>query len=535
MGDISTSKQLDQSQLSTYKLIVKVVDSGSPVLSGTAAVHITVMSSSATQPQFESSQYIAEVSENRPVGTYVTTVTASSRSSVTYALVAGDAARRFVINPYSGVVTSGAQFDYEGENFYNLTVRATSMRGDVTRCTVLVHVTDDNDNRPAFAHDAYVGNISEAAPPYSVVLDTAGAPLVVKASDADADNNALLTYTIIEPEAAEVFTIDPTTGAVRTHTSIDHEEAATYVFHVQVRDDGSPSYTAIAPALVTVHVTDINDSPPCFSHDYYTVHLLLPTYSGVVVATVNATDADSPPNALLAYNLGLGNEDGHFTIDGATGEVRVASEAELSRYYEIEVIVTDGTLRGLALLRIRVKEAEMTGLTFDRGGVYRVEVVENTTDVSQLLVLQPRGHDFNEHLVFSVRNPDDKFAVGRTSGVLQSTGVLFDHEARANYTVVVQVTDERTPPRLAHAIVHVSVVDINDNVPMFVNQPYYASVSVESDVGHVIKQVSLDGTENFFRELDNNLNVRMFLCDYGCVHTATHAKRNQNCLGVYND
>ena len=493
MGDISTSKQLDQSQLSTYKLIVKVVDNGSPVMSGTAAVHIAVMSSSATPPQFELSEYIAEVPENRPVGTYVTTVTASSRSSVTYALVSGDAGRRFVINPYSGVVTSGAQFDFEGENFYNLTVRATSMRGDTTWCTVLVHVVDDNDNRPVFVHEAYIGNVSEVAPPYSVVLDTAGAPLVVKASDADANNNALLTYTIIEPEASEVFTIDPTTGAIRTQTSVDHEEAATYTFHVQVRDHGSPSYTAIAPALVTVHVTDVNDSPPVFSQDYYTVHLLLPTYSGVVVATVNATDADSPPNARLAYNLGLGNEDRHFTIDGSTGTVHVASAAELSKYYEIEVIVTDGTLRGLALLRIRVKEAETTGLVFDRSD-YHVEVIENSTGVSQLLVLQPRGHDLNEHLVFSIRNPDDKFVVGRTSGVLQSTGAVFDHEARGNYTVVVQVSDARTPPRLAHAIVHISVVDVNDNAPMFVNQPYFASVSVESDVGHVIKQVSLDGT-----------------------------------------
>ena len=489
MGKISTAKPLDQTKVSKYQLVVKSVDGGTPAMSSSATVDITVTASSDMVPQFELREYITEVPENQPVGTYVTTVTASSHSSVTY-MILGDAARYFTINPFSGVITSGMQFDFEGVNFYNLTARATSMRGDMAWCTVLVHIVDVNDNHPVFAHETYVGNISEAAPPNSVVLDTVSAPLVVKASDADTSINALLTYSIVEPDAAEVFTIDPTTGAIRSHTSVDHEETATYTFHVQVRDHGSPMYTAIVPARVIVHVTDVNDSPPKFCQDYYHVQLLLPTYTGVVVATVNATDADSPPNAQLKYNLGLGNEEKHFVINSATGMVRVMNAANLGKYYEIEVIVTDGNLRSLALLKIRIKETETTGLRFDHSA-YHAEVVENSTEIDQLLVLQPQGHDLGEHLVFSVRNPDDMFVVGHTSGVLQTTGRVFDHEAKANYTVVVQVSDMRTPPRLAHALVHVSIIDINDNAPMFVNQPYYASVSVNADIGHLIKKVGL--------------------------------------------
>ncbi len=34
--------------------------------------------------------------------------------------------------------------------------------------------------------------------------------------------------------------------------------------------------------------------------------------------------------------------------------------------------------------------------------------------------------------------------------------------------------------RVAHVMVEVSVMDLNDNPPMFVNQPYYAVVSKEA-------------------------------------------------------
>lgn len=43
----------------------------------------------------------------------------------------------------------------------------------------------------------------------------------------------------------------------------------------------------------------------------------------------------------------------------------------------------------------------------------------------------------------------------------------------------------RERPRVAHVIVNVTVLDINDNCPMFVNLPYYAVVSVDDEKGSV--------------------------------------------------
>lgn len=43
----------------------------------------------------------------------------------------------------------------------------------------------------------------------------------------------------------------------------------------------------------------------------------------------------------------------------------------------------------------------------------------------------------------------------------------------------------RERPRVAHVVVNVTILDINDNCPMFVNLPYYAVVSVDDDKGSV--------------------------------------------------
>lgn len=60
--------------------------------------------------------------------------------------------------------------------------------------------------------------------------------------------------------------------------------------------------------------------------------------------------------------------------------------------------------------------------------------------------------------------------------------VLFHPQARSDDAIA-----ER--PRVAHVMVNVTILDINDNCPMFVNLPYYAVVSVDAQKGDMITKV----------------------------------------------
>lgn len=72
---------------------------------------------------------------------------------------------------------------------------------------------------------------------------------------------------------------------------------------------------------------------------------------------------------------------------------------------------------------------------------------------------------------------------------MQTDGGAFDREERKNYTLVMEVQDQRSPPRVAHALLHIHVQDMNDNYPVFVNRPYYAIISVDAVKGDAVKKV----------------------------------------------
>lgn len=73
---------------------------------------------------------------------------------------------------------------------------------------------------------------------------------------------------------------------------------------------------------------------------------------------------------------------------------------------------------------------------------------------------------------------------------MRTTGVAFDREHRESYVVAVEARDQRSSPRVAHTLLRVRVIDVNDEEPMFVGQPYFAMVAVDSPAGTIVKKVS---------------------------------------------
>uniref|UniRef100_A0A8C3XJ89 Protocadherin Fat 3 n=2 Tax=Chelydra serpentina TaxID=8475 RepID=A0A8C3XJ89_CHESE len=488
LGIITVLKEPDLTTMGQFVLSVKVTDQGSPPLSATAIVRISVTMSDNSHPKFTHKEYQAEVNENVDIGTSVILISAISQSTLVYEVKDGNVDGAFTINPYSGVITSQKPLDYERTSSYQLIVQATNMAGMASNATVNIQIVDENDNLPVFLLSQYSGSISEAAPVNSIVRSSANNPLVIRATDADSNQNALLVYQIVESTAKKYFTVDSSTGAIRTIANLDHETIAHFHFHVHVRDSGNPQLTAESPVEVTIEVTDINDNPPVFSQAVFETVLLLPTYVGVEVLKVKATDPDSEVPPELTYSLIEGNVD-HFLIDSSTGVLTIKNNTLSKNHYMLIVRVSDGKFYSTAMVTIMVKEAMDSGLHFTQS-FYSTSISENSTNITKVAVVNAVGNRLNEPLKYGILNPGNKFKIKSTSGVIETTGIPFDREKQELYELVVEASRELDHLRVARVVVRVNIEDINDNAPVFVGLPYYAAVQVDAEPGTLIYRVT---------------------------------------------
>uniref|UniRef100_A0A8C8BUY8 Protocadherin Fat 1-like n=1 Tax=Oncorhynchus tshawytscha TaxID=74940 RepID=A0A8C8BUY8_ONCTS len=493
LGTVSVAKELDRSSNNQFELAVKATDKGTPSLTATATVHIAVTVSDNATPRFTAKEFSAEVSELALPGSFVTMITATSQSSVFYQIKGGNTDGAFDVNPNSGVVVTSRALDYEITPEYRLTIQGTNMAGLASNTTLLIHLKDENDNAPIFLQPEFTGMISELAPINSVVLTRENTPLVIRASDADRDANAMLVYQIVEPFAHNYFAIDSSTGAIRMTTIMDYEQRSVFRFTIQVHDLGIPRLFAETAANVTVEVIDVNDCSPQFSQELYETSVIVPTYKGVEVIKVNASDADSGPNSKLFFSISEGNIGEKFKMDSNTGIITIQNVTQLRSRYELRVRVSDGRFANTASIKINIRENKESSLKFTRDS-YKAYVKENSSEKKTLAVIAAVGNHINEPLFYTVLNPDKRFQISRTSGVLSTTGIPFDREAQDAFDLVVEVTREDASAEVAHVLVTVFVEDVNDNQPMFVNLPYQALVQVDAEEGQAIRQVTaVDG------------------------------------------
>ncbi|XP_041474294.1 protocadherin Fat 1-like isoform X3 [Lytechinus variegatus] len=514
LGTVTVGHELDIEQEAKYSLVVRATDHGVQPLSNVCFVNVTVTLSNNAPPRFREEEYIREVAENLLGNQFVAQISAVSRSSVYYEITRGNDDRRFDINSNSGIITTVMPLDYEEVSMYNLTVQATNMVGLRTNTCLVIHVQDVNDNSPVFSSVEYVGSISESASLKSVVLDEDSRPLVISAEDADSGPNAHLVYEIIERDAQMYFSIDESTGAIRTKMPLDHERIPEFEFSVQVHDTGSPQMMADKPARVRITIIDINDSMPQFVKAVFEAQLLLPTYAGVYVLTVTAVDDDEVSMSQLEYSIHEGDRSHHFSIDPRSGDIFVANGTNLRSDYDLTVRVTDGLNINHAQVLIHVEARPTSSLRFPANECYAI-IRENSSTVHDVAVLSVIGSTLNEPLTYTILNPSTMFSIKPTSGIVRNTGIPFDREEQDSYHIVVEARDRRDPPRVAHIIVNVEILDINDNPPIFIHHQYNAIVQVDANVGEVVRQVTA-----IDRDVSKNGEVQYTLVEGGEGHFA---------------
>ncbi|XP_056094158.1 protocadherin beta-15-like [Rhinichthys klamathensis goyatoka] len=250
-----TTGELDRELLSDYNITITATDEGSPPLSSTKNIHLTVSDVNDNSPVFEEQNYRAHVQENNTPGSSICSVSATDpdwrqNGTVVYSLLSSDVNGAPVssflsINGDTGVIHAVRSFDYEQLKSFKLLVLARDNGSPPlsSNVTVSVFISDENDNSPQILYPSPEGNsfmtemVPKAAQAHSLVSK-------VIAVDADSGQNAWLSYHIIKATDPGLFTIGVHSGEIRTQRDISESDSMKQNLIVSVRDNGQPSLSA---------------------------------------------------------------------------------------------------------------------------------------------------------------------------------------------------------------------------------------------------------------------------------------------------
>ncbi|XP_043256897.1 cadherin-related tumor suppressor [Colletes gigas] len=503
-GVLSTAAALDrETGIQWYEVELYAIGVGGTRPSTTSTkVRVMVLDKNDVAPTWGPGTWKFKISEEAPPNTVVTVLKAFDPDTIgtlTYTLVPNhrpgsnqenqetDEESQFKLHPTTGQLTLAEALDRETREKYVLKVRADDGLQH-TDVTLTIQVTDTNDNAPTFQSTAYSFDVPENMPRGSRIGQ-------VVATDADADGpNSQLSYTLISDWANDVFSLNPSTGVFTLTASLDYEQVQHYILVVQATDGGIPALSSTV--TVYCNVVDLNDNAPIFGAGPHAADIVENTTIGTPVLTVAAQDLDSGDNGKVIYAVAGGDENGDFGVaPNGTLFTRKLLDREQKPLYNLVLSATDNPLppaRPLSTtVQVTVVLLDVNDMSPEFISPTKISIIENAPSNTVVMAIKAvdRDEGRNGYVEYSLEDTTLPFTVGPVDGLLRVSGSL-DRELRSNYTLEVTAKDRGEPPRSSSTTVTVTVLDENDNSPVFDPRQYSATVAENASIGASVLQVS---------------------------------------------
>ena len=276
---------------------------------------------------------------------------------------------------------------------------------------------------------------------------------------------------------------------------------------------------------------------------------------GTQLFIVNSTDADEPGTPNVDITFSLANPSLPFSIDPVSGNLTTGSLAPVLQVqlYDIVVIARDAGIpprESRASFYVNVAAPNFNPPVFQDNlefSVVEEEVQERVafqfnvsdSDVGDegriSLELLPSDYTDAFNLTFFY-DEIQRYTVGQLYQV-----VSFDRESTTNFTLSVRAIDQGNElfRRTSEATIGVTVTDVNDNNPVFVDSPYSVRVPEHTNISTFILQViagDLDSGANaeIFYEIDPNVSEFQIDMESGNITVNTDLDRRRRSFYSFN-
>ena len=337
--------------------------------------------------------------------------------------------------------------------FLRVTVTYTDALGTSKTLTAMnanaVQAEPITNTAPAFDGEPPTRSVSEN----SAVGTNVGAP--VTATDAQNDT---LTYSLVdaavETSDAASFTINQSSGQLRTKDVFDKEAKNSYSVTVEATDPSGLNDTI----AVTITVTDQNEAPIVTRTD----RISHPENSTVGIAEYTATD---PEGVTIIWSV-AGTDGARFSVANGVVTFKVAPDFEAptdsdgNNVYLVTVVASDGTNSDATDVIVTVTNVnEEPAFPSTENGQ---RTVAEDTGTGQYIgsPVAARDPDVGDSLTYTLGGADAaSFDIVSSTGQLQTKSAL-EYDTQSRYTVSVTATDTAdNSVTIAVAIVVTEVVE----------------------------------------------------------------------------
>ncbi|KAM9834083.1 protocadherin gamma-A2-like [Syngnathus typhle] len=332
-GQVSLIGNIDFEKSKNFQIHLLASDDGG--LTDSCKLIIDVQDVNDNKPEINIMSKSNVISENAEINTVVTVISIEDLDSGENGIVKCFINENIPFtlktseNNFYSLVTD-SDLDRESASEYNITVMCSdegvpSLSSSVT---LTLHISDVNDNAPAFERSSYEAYIVENNTPGLSVF-------TVRASDADWNQNARLSYILEDSSVNGVLvssyvSVSAENGVIHAVRSFDYEQLKEFHFLVRAQDGGSPPLSS--NVSVRILIQDQNDNAPQVLYPVQTSGPLLAEMVprsadvGYLVTKVVAVDVDSGQNAWLSYQVHKATDRALFEVGLHNGEIRTVRQ-----------------------------------------------------------------------------------------------------------------------------------------------------------------------------------------------------------------
>ena len=504
-GTLTVTGVIDYEVTQFYTVIITASNTGGKQ-SSLLSIEIRIINENDNSLTFTNLSSTVVVEENTKLGAIV------AEFRATDADIGGNDEITFTLSPIdtpfslssTGTLTVTGVIDYEVTQFYTVIITATESGSDQSSSlSTNIQIINENDNTPMFTGEPY-----EAAAVENSTINAIVPIITLTAVDADLGQHGQIEYLILRGNSLKYFTLNSTTGAITASNNLDRETISSVTLVVEARDRGTPQ-TRSDHTNVTITILDINDNPPIFMPILNGLNESNPLFTnlsstvlvnenmqlGAIAAEYRATDADIEGNAEITFTLSP--TDTPFSLS-STGTLNVTGviDYEVTQFYTVVITASNTGSDQFSILTTKIHIVnENDNTPMFTGEPYEAATVENSTmnAIIPIIILTAVDADLGEqgqieYLILR-GNSLKYFTLNSTTGAITASNNL-DRETISSVTLVVEARDRGTPQtRSDHTNVTITILDINDNPPIFMPNSYNVQVMEDVQVGNYVLQV----------------------------------------------